>query len=143
MAYQAKRKKRFIEDFELIDEKGNLFKTLHVELDADDMVAKINRKYTGLCQALKETTEIKRKSQSNEEIADCVEKLGNAVVQLFEAVFGIEDAKTIVEFYDNRYIEMCNEVVPFITKVVIPRLYDIRKQNQKNRLKPYNIRRRR
>lgn len=142
MAYQVKRKKRFIEDFELIDEKGNLFKTLHVELDADDMVAKINRKYTALCQALKETTEIKRKSQSNEEISDCIEKLGNAVVQMLEAVFGVEDAKTIVEFYDNRYIEMCNEVVPFITKVVIPRLYDIRKQNMKNRLKPYNRHRR-
>lgn len=143
MAYQAKKNKQFIEDFELIDENGDLFRILQVRLDADDMVAKINRKYTDLCQVLKETTEIKRKSHSNEEIADCVEKLGNAVVQLFEAVFGIEDAKTIVEFYDNRYIEMCNEVVPFITKVVIPRLYDIRKQNQKNRLKPYNIRRRR
>lgn len=143
MAYQAKKNKQFIEDFKLIDENGDLFRTLQVRLDADDMVAKINRKYTDLCQALQETNEIKRKSQSNEEIEDCVEKLGNAVVQLFEAVFGIEDAKTIVEFYDNRYIEMCNEVVPFITKVVIPRLYDIRKQNQKNRLKPYNIRRRR
>lgn len=142
MAYQAKRKKKFIEDFELIDENGNLFKTLHVELDADDMVAKINRKYTALCQALKETTDIKRKSQSNEEINDCLEKLGNAVVQMFEAVFGIEDAKTIVEFYDKRYIEMCNDVVPFITKVVIPRLFDIKKQNQKNMLKPYNRRRR-
>ena len=143
MAYQAKKNKQFIEDFELIDENGDLFRTLQVRLDADDMVAKISRKYTDLCQALKETNEIKRKSQSNEEIEDCVEKLGNAVVQLFEAVFGIKDTKTIVEFYDNRYIEMCNEVVPFITKVVIPRLYDIRKQNQKNRLKPYNIRRRR
>lgn len=142
MAYQAKRKKRFIEDFELIDEKDNLFKTLHVELDADDMVAKINRKYTALCQVLRETTEIKRKSQSNEEIQGCIETLGNAVVQMLEAVFGEENAKTIVEFYDNRYIELCNEVVPFITKVVIPRLNDIRKQNQKNRLKPYNRHRR-
>lgn len=138
MAYQAKKRKRFVESFELIDENGNLFKTLHVELDADDMVTKINRKYTALCQVLKETTEAKRKSQSNEEIQGCIETLGNAVIHLFEAVFGVEDTKTIVEFYDNRYIEMCNEVVPFITKFVIPRLYSIKKQNQKSILKPYN-----
>lgn len=138
MAYQAKKRKRFVENFELIDENGNLFKTLHVELDADDMVAKINRKYTALCNVLNETTEIKRKSQSNEEIQNCIETLGNAVIQLFEAVFGVEDATTIVDFYDNRYIEMCNEIVPFITKVVIPRIYSIKKQNQKNILKPYN-----
>lgn len=138
MAYQAKKRKKFVENFELIDENGNLFKTLHVELDADDMVAKINRKYTALCNVLNETTEIKRNSQSHEEIQGCIETLGNAVVQLFEAVFGVEDATTIVDFYDNRYIEMCNEVVPFITKVVIPRIYSIKKQNRKNILKPYN-----
>lgn len=137
MAYQAKRKKKFIEDFELVDENGNIFKTLHVQLDADDMVAKLNRKYTELCRVLAETTEIKRKSQSNEEISDCVEKLGNAVIQMFEAVFGEEDTKTIVSFYDNRYIEMCQEVVPFIKNVVMPRVRKIKKENQKITLNPY------
>lgn len=137
MAYQAKRKKKFIEDFELVDENGNVFKTLHIQLDADEMVAKLNRKYTELCRALTETTEIKRKSQSNEEISDCIEKLGNAVIQMFEAVFGEEDTKTIVSFYDNRYIEMCQEVVPFIKNVVIPRIRKIKRENQKITLTPY------
>lgn len=45
MAYQAKRNKRFEEDFELVDENGVVQHTLKVSLDADDMVAKINRKY--------------------------------------------------------------------------------------------------
>ena len=48
MAYQAKRNKRFEEDFELVDENGVVQHTLKVSLDADDMVAKINRKYTAL-----------------------------------------------------------------------------------------------
>ena len=43
MAYQAKRHKRFQEDFELVDGDGNVIHTLNVSLDADDMVAKINR----------------------------------------------------------------------------------------------------
>lgn len=142
MAYQAKRTKKFIEDFQLVEENGNVYKTLHIQLDADDMLAKINRKYTALCKALTETTEMKRKSQSAEELDDCIETLGNAVIQLFEAVFGEEDAKTIVEFYDNRYIEMCHEVVPFIRNVVIPRINKIKKENRKATLSPYRNRRR-
>ncbi len=142
MAYQAKRKKKFIEDFELVDENGNVLETLHIQLDADDMLAKLNRKYTELCRTLAETTEIKRKAHSNEEMGDCVEKLGNAVIQMFEAVFGEEDTKTIISFYDNRYIEMCQEVVPFIKNVVIPRIGKIKKENQKITLSSYHKRRR-
>ena len=142
MAYQAKKQKRFVEDFQLVDENDNIFKTLHVKLSADDMLAKINRKYTVLCQTLAETNEIKHKVQSNKEIGDCLEKLGNAVVNLFEAVFGEEDTKTIVEFYENRYTEMCQEVVPFISNIVIPRITEIKKQNQKKLLKPYRKHRR-
>ncbi len=138
MAYQAKRHKRFQEDFELADEQGNVVKTLHVSLDADDMVVKINRKYTALTKALAETTEVKRKAQNPEEIQACIETLGRTVVDLLEAVFGDADAKTIIEFYDGRYIEMSQEVLPFITQCVIPKLTEMRKDNKKAVLNGYN-----
>ena len=70
MAYQAKRNKRFEEDFELVDENGVVQHTLKVSLDADDMVAKINRKYTALVRALSDVQEIKRKEASNEQLSD-------------------------------------------------------------------------
>lgn len=138
MAYQAKRHKRFQEDFELVDEQGNVVKTLHVSLDADDMVVKINRKYTALTKALAETTEVKRKAQNPEEIQGCIETLGGTVVDLLEAVFGEADAKTIIEFYDGRYIEMSKEILPFITQCVIPKLTEMRKDNKKAVLNGYN-----
>ena len=81
MAYQAKRNKRFEEDFELVDENGVVQHTLKVSLDADDMVAKINRKYTALVRALSDVQEIKRKEASNEQLSDAVEMLGRAVLQ--------------------------------------------------------------
>ena len=120
MAYRAKRSKRFTEEFELEDENGNVVKTLQVSLDADDMVAKLNRKYTAL-----------------------VETLGRAVVDMLEAVFGAEDAKVIVDFYEGRYLEMCKEVLPFITQCVIPRCNEIKKENQKSILQSYNRKQRR
>ncbi|MCQ5127960.1 hypothetical protein NE454_26585 [Blautia producta] len=143
MAYQAKRRKQFAEDFELVTADGVVAHTLHVALDADDMVAKISRKYAELTKTLAETTEIQRRADSGEIEEGCVEKLGMAVVNLFEAVFGQEDTQTIVDFYDSRYIEMCREVTPFITQVVMPRCIEIKKENQKSILQTYNRKQRR
>ena len=106
MAYQAKRNKRFEEDFELVDENGVVQHTLKVSLDADDMVAKINRKYTALVRALSDVQEIKRKEASNEQLSDAVEMLGRAEIDMFEAVFGADGTETIQQFYKDHYIEM-------------------------------------
>lgn len=138
MAYQAKRNKRFEEDFELVDENGVVQHTLKVFLDADDMVAKINRKYTALVRALSDVQEIKRKEASNEQLSDAVEMLGRAEIDMFEAVFGADGTETIQQFYKDHYIEMAKEVIPFITGVVIPRLTEIKAENKKALVSQYN-----
>lgn len=143
MAYQAKKHKRFREDFELLDEEGNVAHTLHVELDADDVVVKITRKYTDLMRAYADTTGMGSKVLSTEEASQRFEKLGRAVTDVIEAVFGKNDATTILDFYENRYVEMTKEVVPFITQVVIPRCIEIRDKNKKGILKGYNRKQRR
>ena len=143
MAYQAKRHKKFQEDFELVNESGEVVHLLHVSLDADDMVIKINRKYTALTKALAETTEMKRKDENPEEIQKSVEILGTAVVDLLEAVFGTEDAEKIIQFYEGRYIEMSQEVIPFITQCVIPKLIEMKKDNKRAVLSGYNRKTRR
>lgn len=143
MAYQAKRRQRFEEDFELVNESGEVEHTIHVSLDADDMITKITRKYTDMIKVLSETTEAKRQADNPEAIADSIDKLGGAVVTLFQAVFGDEDTEKIVDFYDNRYIEMCKEVTPFITNVVIKRCIEIKNENQKAVLQKYNRKQRR
>jgi hypothetical protein len=138
MAYQAKRNKRFEEDFELVDENGVVQHTLKVSLDADDMVAKINQKYTALVRALSDVQEIKRKEASNEQLSDAVEMLGRAEIDMFEAVFGADGTETIQQFYKDHYIEMAKEVIPFITGVVIPRLTEIKAENKKALVSQYN-----
>ena len=110
MAYQAKKSKTFAEDLELVDEHGSVVHTLHVNLDADDMVAKLNRKYTELTKSLEEVSEIQRNAENNEKMNEAFEKLGSAVTNLFEAVFGKEDTELIIAFYEGRYIEMTKEI---------------------------------
>lgn len=138
MAYQAKRSKKYVEDFELVDAEGNIKHTLHISLDADDMTVKINRKYVALTRALSETTEAKRKVETAEDLQGVFETLGNAMVDLLQAVFGEENAKILLDFYEDSYIEMSREVLPFISNVVIPRMIKIRKDNQKALLGKYN-----
>ena len=138
MAYQEKRKKKYVEDFELVDAEGNIKHTLHISLDADDMTVKINRKYVALTRALSETTEAKRKVETAEDLQGVFETLGNAMVDLLQAVFGEENAKILLDFYEDSYIEMSREVLPFISNVVIPRMIEIRKDNQKALLGKYN-----
>lgn len=138
MAYQAKRSKKYVEDFELVDAEGNIKHTLHISLDADDMTVKINRKYAALTRALSETTEAKRKVETAEDLQGVFETLGNAMVDLLQAVFGEENAKILLDFYEDSYIEMSREVLPFISNVVIPRMIEIRKDNQKALLGKYN-----
>lgn len=138
MAYQAKRSKKYVEDFELVDAEGNIKHTLHISLDADDMTVKINRKYVALTRALSETTEAKRKVETAEDLQGVFETLGNAMVDLLQAVFGEENAKILLDFYEDSYIEMSREVLPFISNVVIQRMIEIRKDNQKALLGKYN-----
>ena len=143
MAYQARRAKQFQEDFELVNEAGEVVDTLHVRLDADDMVVKLNRKYVDLTKALAMATELKRKAQDNEEIEQAFEKLGFAVNAMMEAVFGPEDAKKVVDFYEGRYVEMTKEVMPFITQVVIPQCIQIKNENRRAVLDSYSRKQRR
>lgn len=138
MAYQARRQKKLQEDFQLVDEQGEIVRTIHVSLDADTTARNINRKYAALTKSLYETNELKRKARNSEQLEECFEKLGRAVVNILEAVFGQDDAEFILQFYDNRYIEMTQEVMPFIGEVVLPRLLELKKENQKKLTSKYN-----
>lgn len=136
MAYQAKRNKTYEEEFQLTEADGRVVHTLHISLDADNMVRKLSEKYLALVHALKQVQGVSRAS-SEEELLNGLEILGNAVSDMLEAVFGPEDAETIIAFYENRYLEMCQEVVPFITEVVIPRVRKISQENRKAVLAGY------
>lgn len=143
MAYQARKHKRFREDFELLNEDGEVAQTLHVDLDADDMAVRIVRKYTELMRAYTDVSGINTKVSSTEEASQCFDKLGRAVTDLLEAVFGKDDTAIILDFYENRYVEMTKEVVPFITQTVVPRCIEIRNENKKGIMKGYNRKQRR
>ena len=143
MAYQAKRKAAYTQDFELVDEKGNVVHRLLVALDPGSCIEKLNQKYIALVRTKNELSKLEGAMQNgnlngNEEIGKAYEMLGKASVDLIEAVFGSDDTKTILDFYNGRYTDMISEVAPFITNVVIPDLRRITQENKKEILDKYN-----
>lgn len=148
MAYQAKRKAAYTQDFELVDEKGNVVHRLLVALDPGSCIEKLNQKYIALVRTKNELSKLEGAMQNgnlngNEEIGKAYEMLGKASVDLIEAVFGSDDTKTILDFYNGRYTDMISEVAPFITNVVIPDLRRITQENKKEILDKYNQKQRR
>lgn len=80
MAYKAKRQDRVIEDLELCGSDGKVVKTIHVELDADNMVRKLSEKHVALNMQLKNVQEIKDASTAVEK-ASATTVLGMAGVR--------------------------------------------------------------
>lgn len=138
MAYQAKRTSMYTQDFELVDEMGQVVHKMKVELDPDSIVKKLSEQYINLIHAQENLSSIRVDEANVAQLAEKYELLGNALVVMIESVFGKEHTDIIVEFYKNRYNDMIVQVLPFIINVVLPDLRSIAKQNKKEILKKYN-----
>lgn len=134
MAYQAKRSKLFKEEFQLVDENGEIAKTLFVELDPSAVAPNLSKKYIALQHSLASVREVKEKKETEK----MYETVGMAMKDILETVFGEEDTKIIVEFYGGRYIEMCKEVLPFVSEIVVPQVRKLAQENRANIIAGYN-----
>lgn len=143
MVYQAKRSKKYIEEFELVDEKGQVVHRMQVKLDAAELVKNVNGKYLNLVKALDKMQAFGTGQLTNDEAAESLDTLGGATVDMLEVVFGQENAKVIVDFYEGRYVEMAQEVFPFFTDVVVPKCGEIIKEKKEQIKARYNKKQRR
>lgn len=119
MAYQAVKHKRVIEELELVDENGIVKHTLVVDLDVDTMAKQLSEKHLALVNAQQEVANINLNGGNAE---NTLKIIGEVVIDMFQAVFGMENYNIIIEFYENKTVEMCQEVLPFVLDVVIPKI---------------------
>ena len=119
MAYQIKRTRKIAEDLELCNENGEVEVTLHINLDCDAIAPLFRKKQLALIDAQKNLKNIQKMGvQADLNIA--YEIYGRAVVDMFETTLGVENTKRVVDFFNGNYIEMCTQVVPFISEIIIP-----------------------
>lgn len=132
MAFKLKRFKK-TESLELVNEEGATEKIITVRLDKAGLAMKASKKYVEI-QRLQAMAEKARGKENTEEL---VTKLGQTVIDFFEIIFGEEDTKAILEFYEGNYIEMALEVMPFIQEKVLPTVRAIAQQNRRTAMTSY------
>ena len=114
MAYRIVRN-HIVEQLE-IEDNGKTH-TLNVELNVDQILSGYNRAQYSIAAAQKAAVLAK----NGEDMEKAEEMMGEAVLSLFEVVFGEEQTKEILRIYNNRTIEMLSDIAPFITEVIQPR----------------------
>ena len=139
MAYQVGRSRKIRESLELVDDNGSVVTTVYTDIDADKTAKEFNKRVNAIIRAeiaaksLPKSGEITAMTTEQAEAANAaVQSYGEAVINLFQLIFGDEGTQTILDFYDNAYFEMSMQVFPFILDVVKPRIEDsVRKMQER------------
>lgn len=110
--YEVRKSRILTEDLALRD--GDRKEVIHVELN----VAAMAREFYACYAALQRAGRL-AKSQSTE---NATAEYGEAVIKLFNMLFGKEDTERILNFYDGDYATMIVDIFPFIQNIIMPKI---------------------
>ncbi len=116
--YQLKKNVPFEDDIELLDESGKVVHTIHISLCLDKLLGRYNETVNALKAA---EIAIDPKDEQS------LEAYGQIVMQLLRLIFGA-DADVILAHYEGRYLEMLDNIMPYIFHTVGPELRKLSRQ---------------
>ena len=116
--YQLKKDVPFEDDIELLDESGKVVRTIHVSLCLDKLLGRYNEAINALKAA---EIAIDPKDEQS------LEAYGEIVMQLLRLIFGA-DADVILAHYEGRYLEMLDNIMPYIFHTIGPELRKLSRQ---------------
>ena len=116
--YQLKKNVPFEDDIELLDESGKVVRTIHVSLCMNKLLGRYNETINALKAA---EIAIDPKDEQS------LEAYGQIVMQLLRLIFGA-DADEILAHYEGRYLEMLDNIMPYIFRTIGPELRKLSRQ---------------
>ena len=116
--YQLKKNVPFEDDIELLDESGKVVRTIHVSLCMNKLLGRYNETVNALKAA-----EIAIDAKDEQSL----ESYGQIVMQLLRLIFGA-DADVILAHYEGRYLEMLDNIMPYIFHTIGPELRKLSRQ---------------
>ena len=116
--YQLKKNVPFEYDIELLDESGKVVRTIHVSLCMNKLLGRYNETVNALKAA---EIAIDPKDEQS------LEAYGQIVMQLLRLIFGA-DADVILAHYEGRYLEMLDNIMPYIFHTIGPELRKLSRQ---------------
>ncbi len=111
---QIKRKQKVTDRLELQDENGEIKVVIDVDIDVDRMMNDINKSQNQIIRAQMDLSKVKN------EIT--VQNYGVAILEMINVIFGTENAEKILNHYDNKYTEMLEDIMPYITEDIMPKI---------------------
>lgn len=130
--YEIKKSKNLVEDLKISD--GDKELVVHVDINLD----KIARKFSVL-QA--EFAITKKEVDENPNNLNAVAKLGDLTISILNMLFGEVETARMMEFYEEKYIDLITDVFPFITSVIIPKLREASERKADNMRSAYAAKR--
>ena len=116
--YQLKKNVPFEDDIELLDESGKVVRTIHVSLCMNKLLGRYNETVNALKAA---EIAIDPKDEQS------LEAYGQIAMQLLRLIFGA-DADVILAHYEGRYLEMLDNIMPYIFQTIGPELRKLSRQ---------------
>ena len=116
--YQLKKDVPFEDDIELLDESGKVVHTIHISLCMNKLLGRYNETINALKAA---EIAIDPKDEQS------LEAYGKIVMQLLRLIFGA-DADVILAHYEGRYLEMLDNIMPYIFHTIGPELRKLSRQ---------------
>ena len=116
--YQLKKNVPFEDDIELLDESGKVVHTIHVSLCMNKLLGRYNETVNALKAA---EIAIDPKDEQS------LEAYGQIAMQLLRLIFGA-DADVILAHYEGRYLEMLDNIMPYIFHTIGPELRKLSRQ---------------
>ena len=113
--YTITRKNRIKEQLQICHANGDVALTIDVDLNVDEIGARVNKAYETLGAA----QIVLQKNQASDE---AMKAYGEAVLAVFNVIFGEENACKLVEFYESNYSELLLDVFPFINDEIMPKI---------------------
>jgi hypothetical protein len=111
---KIQRKQKVTEKLELCDETGEVKLVIDVVIDVDKMMSEINKAQNQVIRAQMDVG--KAKNQIN------TENYGIAILELIRVIFGEANAQQILGHYEGNYTEMLEDIMPFITEDIMPKI---------------------
>lgn len=115
MAYQLKKTSLFEDDLDLLDESGNVVKTIHLSLDLETIMGRYTKALGRMLQAGDAVDPHSTTSMS---------MYGACVIEFLQVIFG-DDTGAILAHYKGRYIDLIEQVLPYIYKHIGQQIHDI------------------
>lgn len=133
MKYRIGRTEKLHDVIELTDESGNIVKSLEITIDVDIAAKELTQKYYNFLNISRQLKEAQKINDKNE-FFKLAKLYTLAIDELFGICFGEANRLAIYEFYENNYLEMAQQLVPYIFNRLIPAVNKA-VQQKKNNLK--------